>query len=105
MSVADSLRANSPRDAHIVRMGGDEFFVWLPGGNEETALALARQVDQEMAMSLIPGRSHRTVRASFGVALARGDEDLDQLILRADRAMYRAKATADHEVICDICVG
>ena len=67
----------------IARLGGDEFFVLLPDcgepGAAEVAQRLLTAVDGEDAFSI-------------GIATWDGVESGDELIGRADRAMYAAKA-------------
>jgi diguanylate cyclase (GGDEF)-like protein len=68
----------------VGRLGGDEFAVLLP----ETTIPAARQVGDRIRASL----SVR-VRASIGVAAYPGDgRTLDDLMSRADDAVYSAKA-------------
>jgi diguanylate cyclase (GGDEF)-like protein/PAS domain S-box-containing protein len=78
----------------LARTGGDEFVVLLPeveglGGVRAVAqkLVAAAGEDLETAGRLLP------IRASVGVAVFPDDgEDFDGLLLRADAAMYAAKA-------------
>jgi diguanylate cyclase (GGDEF)-like protein len=77
----------------VARMGGDEFVVLcegLPSGAHE-AVVLATRVGHALAFDYeIPDRS-LVVAASIGVAVATEDDDPEAVLMRADRAMYRAK--------------
>ncbi len=84
------------------RVGGDEFIIMLPNTNLHGALQVARRllrsVHEDRAYDPEP---HLPVRASIGaVAWHRGDTP-DQLINRADQAMYAAKQQGGNRVICD----
>jgi diguanylate cyclase len=85
--LADSMR---PGDT-VARLGGDEFGLVLRDvGDAEPALRRLRDViDREVEVSGLP----LSVQASVGFVLAPEDgTDVDDLLQRADVAMYVAKA-------------
>ena len=82
-----------PRDL-LVRYGGDEFAVLLPGIDEEEAITIAERVrravsgdteDSTDSLITVP------IRVSMGVAEINGEGDFDSLLRAADAALYRAK--------------
>ncbi len=95
--VADSMRS-SVRHADVVgRLGGDEFAVLMP----ETDAALA----DAAAKRLIAGlrnvfKGTPNVTASIGVvSCAATDASTDDLLRRADQAMYDAKKSGKDRVV------
>lgn len=83
-AVACALRAEARGSDVVVRYGGDEFLVILPGGTADGALALAERVRRQVG-----GR----VGISAGVAAYAPEmESPDHLIREADRGLYQAKA-------------
>jgi diguanylate cyclase (GGDEF)-like protein len=81
--LVDEARAWSPRlraTDTLIRYGGDEFVVVLPG----TTLAEATSVIERLVRS-------GPVPASAGMAEAVPGDDPDALLRRADRALYEAK--------------
>jgi diguanylate cyclase (GGDEF)-like protein len=75
------------------RYGGEEFLVLLPGtpltGAERVAETLRREL---AALSIVWEGTPIPVSASFGVTVAsQGELDVDEIIARADAALYRAK--------------
>jgi diguanylate cyclase (GGDEF)-like protein/PAS domain S-box-containing protein len=85
----------SVRDSDLVaRISGDEFVVVLeaieePGAASAVGDHIARNLREEFD---IMGCPHR-LSASIGVSLRRpGETDLDELLRRADHALYEAKA-------------
>ncbi len=93
VAVADALAASMRGREDVVRMGGEEFLVVMPGVDLATAtprLERMRRRVREAGDSLaIEGLQ---VTASIGLAsLREGDEDPASLLRRADGAMYQAK--------------
>ncbi|HET6433054.1 diguanylate cyclase [Dyella sp.] len=78
---------------HLGRMGGEEFVVILPGSDAAAACLVAERLRREVrALALNDLAPGLTVSISLGVAEAEPtDADLEQLIARADEALYRAK--------------
>ena len=66
----------------LARYGGEEFAVLLPGAVEHDAVMLAERLRKD-----VPG----STTCSVGVACWDGEETADELIERADRALYEAK--------------
>ena len=84
------------RDGDLVaRFGGEEFVVLLPGTDAPAALEMAQHIQQAIQALALPheGAPWGIVTVSFGVAtMAPAREQLaEELVRRADRAMYRAK--------------
>ena len=93
VAVARVLAAAVGEPAHVIRMGGEEFLLLLPGVEGEAARRrmgfLRRRVSEAAAGLGVPGLA---VTASIGLASLRaGDRDAAALLRRADEAMYRAK--------------
>ncbi|WP_242513514.1 diguanylate cyclase [Halochromatium salexigens] len=74
----------------VVRWGGEEFLLLCPQTDLESATQLAELLRQRVAESDLG--IGRPITASFGVAQYRASEDINNLITRADSALYRAKA-------------
>ncbi|MGI4777889.1 MAG: diguanylate cyclase [Janthinobacterium lividum] len=90
------------RSADIVaRFGGEEFIVMMPSASVDEAFATAQRMCRHVAANAltVDGVSiHYTVSA--GVAGMAPDLDgLDQLLKRADTAMYAAKAQGRNRVV------
>jgi diguanylate cyclase (GGDEF)-like protein len=81
------------------RIGGEEFALVLP----ETDLCGARGVAERIRCNLEQTAimftdSHFFITASIGVSVYRSDDTAETLMLRADKAMYRAKETGRNKV-------
>jgi diguanylate cyclase (GGDEF)-like protein len=85
------------------RLGGEEFAVLLADTDLEAALAIAERLRE--ATAGVPAARPLTV--SLGVAVLRPapgvplDDLLDEVLRRADRALYRAKADGRNRVRAD----
>lgn len=100
-AVAEAMR-HACRDSDTLgRYGGEEFAVLLEGVGRDHALAAAERLRQAIAEVKVPcGDEIITATASVGVArLAPGDTRFDQLLIRADRALYQAKDLGRNRVV------
>lgn len=76
----------------VGRLGGDEFAVILPDQDLDGARAVAAKIEQRLATD--PGDprwSELGVAISIGAAQFSADQDVDQILRDADRAMYETK--------------
>lgn len=80
------------------RLGGEEFVVLLPSTDLDAAVAVAERL--RLAINEAPMQAiGAQVTASFGVTqLARGVEDWESTMRRADVALYRAKGEGRNRV-------
>jgi diguanylate cyclase (GGDEF)-like protein len=95
--AARLLRATRPDDL-CARLGGDEFAVLLRSTEGAQAADVAQRIVQAIAAPAHLDRGVGHIGASVGVATSTGEIDLDQLIHRADVAMYAAKANGKGRV-------
>ena len=92
-NVAEALSARLPGGALLARLGGDEFAAVLSGPEAKThMLGFANAVCERLSRPIAIGERAVRVGASIGVAAAAGDCDGQELMRRADVAMYHVKA-------------
>ena len=95
--VAQRLRSGLPAGAVAARLGGDEFIVALTGLDPRCAGERAAEVAGRLARSVADpvglGGVEVSIAVSVGVAVARGrgGEGFEELLRRADEAMYARK--------------
>lgn len=75
----------------MARWGGEEFLCLLPQVTAQDALSAIDRLRQAMADSVPLEQNRLRTTFSAGLAQARPDETLEQLVERADRALYEAK--------------
>ena len=77
------------RPDQLARFGGEEFVLLLPETTQEEAVVVAQRILQRVAE---PVDGLPSITASIGLATNRPDEEqVDALLARADRALYKAK--------------
>jgi diguanylate cyclase (GGDEF)-like protein len=94
------LKIRRRTDDILARMGGEEFAVVLPGTELEECIRMAEELCQllERAPMLVSGEA-LAMTASFGVAtLSKKDTCLTDVVIRADRALYRSKRAGRNRV-------
>lgn len=95
--LAQTLRANLPRDDLVARWGGEEFVLVMPQTPAGEAVAVAERLRGVLARTRWP--AGLAVTASWGVAEACNEAGLEAAMREADQAMYRAKHAGRDRVI------
>ena len=97
VEVARRLEAGIRQDDTVGRYGGDEFVVVCPRVEDVATLdRVARRVQQAISGSdIFDGERTHSIGASVGTALGRESDSVDDLLHRADTAMYEAKHSRD----------
>ncbi|MEX1199104.1 MAG: diguanylate cyclase [Pseudohongiellaceae bacterium] len=84
------LTLDEVRDTDIAaRWGGEEFMILLPETDSDDALVLAERLRRCIAATAFPETGSITI--SLGIAAAHRDETLEDMLMRLDQALYRAK--------------
>ena len=83
------------------RIGGDELLVLLQGVQDEAnAQGLAHKLREAVAKPIHTTGGLITTSMSIGLTLVRDEESVDELVDRADAAMYEAKRNGRNQVNC-----
>ena len=99
--VAETCRAVSRASDVVARLGGEEFAVLLPEADLEGALAYAERIREDVEALALPCAGKPPVRCtvSLGAVECRGqDFTVEDLLRRADEALYLAKAGGRNRV-------
>ena len=85
----------------IARIGGEEFSILLNNTNEENAYLLAEKIRTQIESSIYKNdKIEIKTTISLGISQLRAeDDDLDSIIIRADKALYEAKNTGRNKSV------
>lgn len=94
------LRGKVRRDIDsVTRYGGEEFVILLPEADLTGALNNAQRICEAVAATPVVTESGPiSITASFGVTQWRPGESISQLLMRADKALYKAKLSGRNRV-------
>ena len=96
--IAALVRVNIRVSDVFARWGGEEFMVLSPDADLESGKQLAERLRESVAGFDFTGVP-RQVTSSFGLAVFTGGELADELVKRADEALYEAKESGRNRVV------
>lgn len=95
--VVDLMGQKLRKSDRLGRWGGEEFLIMLPETNGDEAVLVAEKLREVISMG--DYKISSTVTSSLGVATHAEDENLDSMIARADRYLYKAKKEGKNRVV------
>lgn len=103
--VAQTLKRLLKGGDTVARFGGEEFAVLLPGTSLSDAVGIAHTIRRNIESAQLrrndTGDMLNRLTISLGLAVARERESLNDLIDRADQALYLAKKSGRNRVITE----
>ena len=103
-AVAQTIKSALKRPGdYCARYGGEEFIIILPGTNQKGSVQVAERLRLDLEQKAIPHQASfpkKVVTMSLGsvTMLPGGEVSQDELIERADRALYAAKGKGKNRV-------
>ncbi|MEH6652217.1 MAG: GGDEF domain-containing protein [Motiliproteus sp.] len=103
-TVANRIKQQMRRYSVVGRYGGEEFTVLLPETDQSELLAVSERIRQAIEMEPIPlANKSINVTISLGATCVSDDDgSFDEVLLRADNYLYRAKENGRNRVESDI---
>ena len=101
LPTRDDRHEDDRGDQRERRIGGEEFAILLPDSTQEAATVLAERVRQAQEKKAIVGKWKVAIKptVSIGVSTLKSEDgSFNDLLSRADRALYNAKKNGRNQV-------
>lgn len=91
---------------YFARVGGEEFAVLLPEAGRNAAVMVAERIrstmeDSALAVHVEGNPDTPAYTVSIGLAMLRDTDSFQELMQRADAALYAAKVSGRNRIVCD----
>lgn len=100
VSVGEVIRKSLRSYDYVGRYGGEEFIIILPSTAQEQVKIVVDRIRANIEKTPVQvGGLSIEVTASLGVATAKKDSDVEEIIKSADEAMYQAKKSGRNCIV------
>lgn len=98
--LVNTIKATLRKLDVIARFGGEEFLIILPDTNKQEAAQIVTRIQRELSKSIFMfNNSNIFITFSAGVAEYTNQETQENMIKRADSALYQAKREGKNRVV------
>jgi len=101
-SLASILTQETRKSDIVSRWGGEEFVILIADTTKQGAMKIAEKIREVVATTSVKVDDDRSVTFTISIGVAelnhKTDKEIDTLIVRADGAMYSAKAAGRNRV-------
>ena len=98
-TVANTIQSCIRKSDLLIRYGGDEFLLVLPGIPGDFLQTKLEQICTAAQMASVPGYSHFRISLSIGGTIQSLADPMENIVRRADRLMYQAKCRKNAVVV------
>ena len=100
-AIANVCRSSVRNDDKVIRYGGEEFLIIIPTSDDTLAFKIAERIRRKVEMKEIKVPNGEIIRktVSIGGTIMRSNEELEDAIKRADKALYEAKRMGRNIVV------
>jgi len=99
MRIAEVLKTSIRESDVCGRYGGEEFILILPWSDPDSATQLSERVRINIQQLRISEIDHSPVTVSLGIAMFKPSDPSENLVARADKALYEAKEAGRNRVV------
>ncbi len=100
-TICNIIKSNVLRKTDSIgRYGGEEFLVLIPETELNGANVLAKRIKNQISKInfISPGQEKVTITASLGIAQYEKYDDIESILTKADKALYKAKHNGRNRV-------
>ena len=98
-TAANAVRGCIRKTDALVRFGGDEFLIILPGIPEDYFRVKLEEIRSKLHDASVPGYSHMRLSVSVGGVILEPGDMMETAVRKADRLMYQAKVHKNTVVV------
>lgn len=98
--VAQIMRESCRKDDYVVRFGGEEFLILLPGTKLWTATAIADKIRLQIASISFNNGAFKITISGGAAEWNYKDQVAEDTIERADKFLYKAKKNGKNQINC-----
>jgi len=99
-AVAKVLKKNMLGNGFAARWGGEEFLLVFEGKTLSASLGVLENALHDIRELEIPAKEHIIkVTMTFGIVEATEQDDIDQILMRADEKLYYGKASGRNQIV------
>ncbi|WP_017220831.1 sensor domain-containing diguanylate cyclase [Moritella dasanensis] len=101
IGISEQLLQGTRQEDVVARIGGEEFAIMLPNTTQSKAVLLAERIQQKLQHHDFSATTDDLkVTVSIGITVLSGtDSCFDELLLRVDEALYKAKNKGRNQVV------
>lgn len=99
IELASIVKKQVENRGHIFRWGGEEFLILIPHSDKKYAKRLSEKLRKSVESTVMP--INKTITISIGIEDSLRSNNVEEVISRADQAMYKAKKSGRNR-ICEL---
>lgn len=96
--VTETIRKNTRVNDYVCRLGGDEFLIAFVGCSEDVINRRIECIREELSNRMTELNLGENITLSVGVVINSNLENIDELIKKADKALYESKKGGRNKV-------
>jgi diguanylate cyclase (GGDEF)-like protein len=99
--IGHTIKSGLTEDDFLIKYGGDEYIILLPGRNNRSAYTLTQHVSQILRDAVYPVDNGTSVQvtASFGIASSpENASNKKELLIAADKALFKVKNSGKNNI-------
>ena len=102
ITLSKILKDNVRQSTIISRWGGEEFLIIMENSNENALIHLAERLRSVVENTIMVDPNKIKLTITLGGAISKDNETFQEVLSRADKALYRGKENGKNKVVIDI---